>query len=1093
MHTSYRASSGRCVCSGVCVTSGSTPLLVSPRVAPDTSMAPLPGSPLPATPSWHTLPSPYIWSSQVSASPATLACPALPSLRRGAAARLSSLLLISLEDYSPADSAHGRLRERFHVDLPVLRLHSYRGGDFCSDLLRDFCRGEGILHSFTLPASPQQNGIAERRIGLVMEPCVSFPETSPTLLWTVKVDDASVFWVWVLRPRLVPCLPLLGHPLLGHHVSSPRAVPFYRLFPYRSTPPLPPPLFLAPDPLLGTAPIEVVVGLGAARRAASGGAETGVAESEGAGSRGAEPGDEEPGGVELGGAESEGAESGVSRPFVVEDCVAHLPPFYVIVYVDDLVFATADSEALTLVKVEQQKRHTCTDLAPPSDESIEPSGPYLELMGCLMYLMTCTRPDLAYPLCLLARNMAPVRQAWGLCLEDGFLLSSLVTQTLLGSSCEAEIYARAMAAQELCWLTYLLTDLGEQPCSTLQRGQLRHAYMTTRANTADILTKALLPGDHQRFSNVLDVVKKVQQPQQPHGEVLAGADATAAWAKASSRSGQADWETWHERLCHVNFSMLQNSGTGPAKARLALVHMDVVCPTRAPSLSGSRYFLTIVDDHTRAVWVYPLKTKGEVAAAVLKEWMPRAQRESRHKVKVIRTDNGGEFIGADFEAVLKKKGIQHQLTEGARTLLGHGGLPDLFWVTALRQLALLKNRVLATVGDKQWLPYTKWYGSAPAVNMLRAYGCMMVFHVPKEKRRELEASRRWGVHLGLTKDHKGWLIWDLTSQQLTVSRDANEVQRPSRQVQVTVSHEEISEVTEDGGEPEVEEEQQQQQQQQQHQQQQLQQDAPPRTQQELYMLQPEGLDDGSGRVCRLKKDIYGLKQAPRPWHHKLEETLLAGGFKKSEYDLSLFLLQEKEQFLMLMVYVDNILLFSESFAMIERLEEMLEMQFKCLKMGDVRFYLGMHVERDLDKGVLRLHHRKYCEGLAEKYGLQDGGKPATPLPSGFSVEPYVDEEVVGGSDSNLFHSMVGALNYAANHTRPDIAFVTSRLASVVSRPSHEQLEVAKRLVRFVSATASVGLEYSAVRQRQQRGAADFGKGEMLLTCYTDASFNSVNA
>ncbi|CAI7814170.1 unnamed protein product, partial [Closterium sp. NIES-53] len=241
----------------------------------------------------------------------------------------------------------------------------------------------------------------------------------------------------------------------------------------------------------------------------------------------------------------------------------------------------------------------------------------------------------------------------------------------------------------------------------------------------------------------LDAVKKVQQPQQPHGEVLAGVDATAAWAKASSGNGDADWETWHERLCHINIPMLQklvkdgslkglevkgaakeiwscptcletkftkfpfSSGTGPAKAPLTLVHMDVVGPTRAPSLSGSRYFLTIVDDHTRAVWVYPLKTKGEVAVAVLKEWMPRAQRESGHKVKVIRTDNGGEFIGADFEAVLKKKGIQHQLTvpyntqqngvaerfnrtlqEGARTLLGRAGLPDPFWVTALRQVAL---------------------------------------------------------------------------------------------------------------------------------------------------------------------------------------------------------------------------------------------------------------------------------------------------------------------------------------------------------------------------------------------------------------------
>ncbi|CAI7915833.1 unnamed protein product [Closterium sp. NIES-54] len=432
----------------------------------------------------------------------------------------------------------------------------------------------------------------------------------------------------------------------------------------------------------------------------------------------------------------------------------------------------------------------------------------------------------------------------------------------------------------------------------------------------------------------------------------------------------------------------------------------------------------------------------------------------------------------------------------------------------------------------------------------------------------------------------GWLIWDLTSQQLTVSRDvkfleslyykeckqqqqklpttpliieADEVQRPSRQVQVTVSEEEISGVTEDGGEPEVEEQQQQQQQ-----------DAPqgaarpadrPRRDvrppnrltypsfgkpkvwkqsmkeeydsllenetwdlcelppgnkaissklifrhkygpdgeltryksrlvakrfqqtkgkdfdyifapvgkgttlrvmlgmaanrgwrikqmdittaflngiilEELYMLQPEGLDDGSGRVCRLKKAIYGLKQAPRVWYHKLEETLLAGGFKKSECDHSLFLLQEKEQFLMLLVYVDDILLFSKSSAMIERVEEMLEMQFEFSKMGDVKYYLGMHVERDLDKGVLRLHQRKYCEGLAEKYGLQDGGKPATPLPSGFTVEPCADEEV-GESDRKLFHSMVGALNYAANHTRPDIAFATSRLASAVSHPSHE--------------------------------------------------------
>ncbi|CAI7841771.1 unnamed protein product [Closterium sp. NIES-54] len=164
-----------------------------------------------------------------------------------------------------------------------------------------------------------------------------------------------------------------------------------------------------------------------------------------------------------------------------------LPPFYVLVYVDDLVFATADTEALTLVKSELQKRHTCTDLgelrsylglqitrdrarrtiiltqshmvhqvlhrfgfqfsspqptplstshsllAPPLDESVEPSGPYPELVGCLI--------------------LGSGSVSW----------RSTRSSSVLSSSCEAEIYAGAMAAHELRWLTYLLTYLGEQP------------------------------------------------------------------------------------------------------------------------------------------------------------------------------------------------------------------------------------------------------------------------------------------------------------------------------------------------------------------------------------------------------------------------------------------------------------------------------------------------------------------------------------------------------------------------------------------------------------------------------------------------------
>ncbi|CAI7828868.1 unnamed protein product [Closterium sp. NIES-54] len=252
-----------------------------------------------------------------------------------------------------------------------------------------------------------------------------------------------------------------------------------------------------------------------------------------------------------------------------------LLPFYVLVYVDDLVFVTAHTEALTLVKSELRKRHTCTDLgelrsylglqitrdrarrtiiltqshmvhqvlqrfgfqfsspqptplstshslsAPPSDESVEPSD------SSWVDDSATQRSSQGYTFSLGSGSVS-----W----------RSTRSSSVLSSSCEAEIYAGAMAAQELRWLTYLQIDLGEQPrlppvlyvynkamialCQEhilehktkhialpyflarelQQHGQLRLAYVATRANSADVFTKALPPGDHQRFATVLGLV-----------------------------------------------------------------------------------------------------------------------------------------------------------------------------------------------------------------------------------------------------------------------------------------------------------------------------------------------------------------------------------------------------------------------------------------------------------------------------------------------------------------------------------------------------------------------------------------------------------
>ncbi|CAI7895125.1 unnamed protein product [Closterium sp. NIES-53] len=169
--------------------------------------------------------------------------------------------------------------------------------------------------------------------------------------------------------------------------------------------------------------------------------------------------------------------------------------------------------------------HSLSD--PPLDESVEPSGLYPKLVGCLIYLMTTLGMGLVlggqasvvftgHSDASWADDQATQHSSQGFTLSLGFgfvLWRSTHSSSVFGSSCEAEIYAGAMDAQELRWLTYLLTDLEKRPRSALlqQRRQLRLSYVASRTNTADVFTKALGSGDYQRVCNALGLV-----PTLPH-------------------------------------------------------------------------------------------------------------------------------------------------------------------------------------------------------------------------------------------------------------------------------------------------------------------------------------------------------------------------------------------------------------------------------------------------------------------------------------------------------------------------------------------------------------------------------------------------
>ncbi|CAI5944561.1 unnamed protein product [Closterium sp. NIES-65] len=144
--------------------------------------------------------------------------------------------------------------------------------------------------------------------------------------------------------------------------------------------------------------------------------------------------------------------------------------------------------------------------------------------------------------------------------------------------------------------------------------------------------------------------------------------------------------------------------------------------------------------------------------------------------------------------------------------------------------------------------------------------------------------------------------------------------------------------------------------------------------------------------------------------------------------------------------------------------------FKCKNLGEVKYYLGMHVERDLDHRWLKLHQEKFIKELGEKYGIENERKVATPLPAEFKLVKAAEDEGVEAEEQQQFQSL---------------------------NPSEEQVDAAERVVKYLNSHPSIGVQYSASAQVKQKGVEvlkqkgeRLGEGKFFLTCFTDATWAS---
>ena len=320
-------------------------------------------------------------------------------------------------------------------------------------------------------------------------------------------------------------------------------------------------------------------------------------------------------------------------------------------------------------------------------------------------------------------------------------------------------------------------------------------------------------------------------------------EASTQEANIVTQGKKSKIQIWHERLGHLNMNdLLRMSKTQAAlglklresnetsnckvcikqklsslpfnprvhrsQRRPEIVYSDLCGPMRTNSQGGARYFMTIIDDHSRWCHVYFLKSKSEASAKFI-EYKKFVENQTGLQIKAFHSDNGKEFCNSVMDTLLKKSGIQRRLTiphtpeqngtaerknrtlvETARCLLDQSNLPTHFWAEAINTANHIRNRCISKSLDGR-TPYELWHGTKPDISYLRSFGCKVLFLNKTPNKGKFEPRAIDGILVGYDDTSKGYRIWVPKDRKIIVARDVKFLD----EIDQIDSHEEIADDT----------------------------------------------------------------------------------------------------------------------------------------------------------------------------------------------------------------------------------------------------------------------------------------------------------
>ncbi|GKC65895.1 putative ribonuclease H-like domain-containing protein, partial [Tanacetum coccineum] len=210
------------------------------------------------------------------------------------------------------------------------------------------------------------------------------------------------------------------------------------------------------------------------------------------------------------------------------------------------------------------------------------------------------------------------------------------------------------------------------------------------------------------------------------------------------------------------------------------------------------------------------------------------------------------------------------------------------------------------------------------------------------------------------------------------------------------------------------------------------------------------------KVYKVVKALYGLHQAPGAWYATLSTFLLKSGYRRGTIDKALFIKKDKNNIMLVQVYVDDIIFGSTKRSWCDEFEALMKSRFQMSYMGKLTFFLRLQVKQKEDS--IFISQDKYVAEILKKFDFTNVKTTSTPIET---QKPLTKDEEAADVDVHLYRSMIGSLIYLIA-SRLDIMFAVCACSRFQVTPKTSHLNVVKRIFRYLKGKTKLGIWYPRV-------------------------------